>query len=249
MLGLLNKATLRHWDRAASLAEHLDIRRLKALRQRARALGRRVDRVIAVADARLAAPAGSTAAIRRPMLADWAWRPDVWSGPVKPFGVASVKNDTAFGDQVTIFHDCDLRALSVRQVQAVSSNEVAPHGLALDVFQFRGTFLSVVIKLPPEGIKGLHKQHIFRLDVQMKTEKPLDVFARLNVSNCPNVAQISQQFDGSSGARTAEFDLAHSALNESLVQRAWVDLIFKNPQMNAMTLHDVTMSRRLRAEF
>jgi hypothetical protein len=44
-----------------------------------------------------------------------------------------------------------------------------------------------------------------------------------------------------------EFDLAYSNLNEKRVERAWIDLIFENPQMSQLVLRDVTFSRRPRA--
>ena len=45
-----------------------------------------------------------------------------------------------------------------------------------------------------------------------------------------------------------DFDMAATRLNEARVERAWLDLIFEGPEMNAITLRDVTMSRRPRAE-
>ena len=46
-----------------------------------------------------------------------------------------------------------------------------------------------------------------------------------------------------------EFDLAYSKINEKRVERAWIDLIFENPQMSQVTIRDLTMSRRPRTEF
>ena len=46
----------------------------------------------------------------------------------------------------------------------------------------------------------------------------------------------------------AEFDLAYASINERRIEKAWVDLIFENPQMNQITLRDLTLSRRPRAQ-
>ncbi|MCW1956322.1 MAG: DUF6478 family protein, partial [Roseobacter sp.] len=45
-----------------------------------------------------------------------------------------------------------------------------------------------------------------------------------------------------------EFDLAYSKINEKRVERIWLDLIFEGPDMNQVTLRDLTFSRRPRAE-
>ena len=43
-----------------------------------------------------------------------------------------------------------------------------------------------------------------------------------------------------------EFDLAYSQLNEKRIERAWIDLIFENPQMSQVILRDLTFGRRPR---
>ena len=45
-----------------------------------------------------------------------------------------------------------------------------------------------------------------------------------------------------------EFDLAYAKLNEERIANMWLDLIFEGPQMNQVTLRDLTFSRRPRAE-
>jgi hypothetical protein len=45
-----------------------------------------------------------------------------------------------------------------------------------------------------------------------------------------------------------EFDLAYTKLNEKRVDSMWLDLIFEGPQMNQVTLRDLTLSRRPRAD-
>ena len=75
LTGLIEKRTLRRWERAARRVDHVDPAEVKVLRTRARALSRRVDKVLHVAEGRLALPLAGQAAIRRPMHSDWAWRP------------------------------------------------------------------------------------------------------------------------------------------------------------------------------
>ncbi|MEM7753712.1 MAG: DUF6478 family protein, partial [Pseudomonadota bacterium] len=106
MFELLDKGTLRRWDRAARTVDGLDPGDLKRLRQKARALGRRVDKVLHVAEERLALPIPGEAGVRRPMHSDWAWRPELWRGPVKPAGLAMVESKSPVGREAKIFHDC-----------------------------------------------------------------------------------------------------------------------------------------------
>lgn len=249
LFGLLDKGTLRRWDRAARTAGTLDLGALKQLRQRARSLGRRVDKVLHVAEERLALPLEGEAGVRRPMHSDWAWRPELWRGPVKPVGLAMVESKTRLGREAKLFHDCILSELSIRQLRNTKSEDIAPYGVRIDVFQFDGSFLSLVLDVPPEGVSGLTLRHIIRLEIRIETEKPLELFGRLNVRHGPNLEQIVREFDGCNGELILEFDMGATRVNESRIEAVWLDLIFEGPEMNAVTLRDLTLSRRPRAEF
>ena len=248
LFGLLEKGTLRRWDRAARAVETVDAARLKVLRRRARALSRKVDHVLHTAEGRLALPLAGQAAIRRPMHSDWAWRPELWRGPIKPDGFASVENKTQIGGEAKIFHDCGLSELSIRQIRNTRAADIAPFGVRMDVFQFDGSFLSLVVDVPRAGIDGLSRRHILRLEIRIATEKPLEVFGRINVRHGPNVEQLVREFEGSDGEYAVEFDMSTTRLNEARIERAWLDLIFEGPEMNEIVLRDVTLSRRPRAE-
>ena len=58
---------------------------------------------------------------------------------------------------------------------------------------------------------------------------------------------IMLSLETASGVCEVEFDLAYSKLNEKRVEKAWIDLIFEGPEMNQITLRDLTFSRRPRA--
>ncbi|MDO7631792.1 MAG: DUF6478 family protein, partial [Loktanella sp.] len=45
-----------------------------------------------------------------------------------------------------------------------------------------------------------------------------------------------------------EFDLGYSDINEKRVERMWLDLIFESPEMNQVTIRDLTFCRYPRAE-
>ena len=221
---------------------------LVALRARARALSKRVGTALQVAEGRLQLPLVGKAAIPRPMHSDWAWRPELWSNPTSPPGLAAVESKTPFGREARVFHDCPHSEITFRQVRNTRPEDVAPFGLRIDVFRFEGSFLSLVIDLPKEATDGLTRRHIIRLELRAETESPLEIFGRLNVKHGPNIEQVVREFDRSQAQAAVEFDLAASELHERRVDRAWLDLIFEGPHMNQITLGDVTLSRRPRAE-
>ena len=70
----------------------------------------------------------------------------------------------------------------------------------------------------------------------------------MNIKHGPNVEQVVRELPLNEGEVKVEFDLAYTKMNEKRVERIWVDLIFEGPEMNQVTLRDVTFSRRPRAE-
>lgn len=245
---LMFRAGIARWRRVATSARSVDVALLRGMRGRARQIRREIDRFLHVADGRLALPLIGSNAIRRPPHCDWAWRPEVWRGPVTPPGMASVATRAAFGNEATIFHDCDISELTVRQIRNTRESDLAPFGFRMDVLRFDGSFLSLVMELPESAVQGLKLRHVIRMEASVELEKPLEIFARLNIKHGPNVEQIVRELPQVSGETQVEFDLAYTKMNEKRVERAWVDLIFEGPEMNQIVLRDLTFSRRPRAE-
>lgn len=245
---LLYRRSLKRWATAGSAAAQVDLETLRGWRGRARALRRVLDQVIHQADHRLALPVIGSNVIRKPMGTDWVWRPSLWTGPLPKPGMASVPGKAQISDGATIFHDCRKSELTVRQIRNTREVDIAPFGLRLDVFRFDGSFLSLVLDLPAEAARGLKLRHLIRLDAIVEMEKPLEIFARLNIKHGPNVEQIVRELPMSDGQAMVEFDLAYSKMNEKRVEKLWVDLIFEGPEMNEVILRDVTLSRRPRAD-
>ena len=235
----LHRRTLRRWEAAVRDAETIDLSLLRHLRTQARQMRRRVDQVTHMADARL----------RKPAQSDWAHRPELWRGPVSPTGVAAVESRTRIGNSATIYHDCQISELTLRQVRNTREGDLAPFGLRMDVFKFDGSFLSLVLDLPESATDGLRKNHILRMDTEVESEKPLEIFARLNIKYGPNVEQVVRELPLDGSEMMVEFDLAHTKISERRLERIWMDLIFEGPEMNEINLRDITFSRRPRADF
>jgi hypothetical protein len=250
--GILDRArqarAMRRWSRLADEAAQMRLSRLRQVRLRALELRQVLDRVLFVADSRLTLPRIGSNAFQKPLHSDWGWRPQLWRGPIFPPGTAAAETKTMFGDEVTLFHDCRISELTVRQVRNTRESDLAPFGLRMDVFNFDGSFLSLVIELPPEAVQGLKRRHLVRMNTIVETEKPLELFARLNIRHGPNTEQVVRELPLGQDDVMVEFDLAYTKLNEKRVERVWLDLIFEGPEMNQVILRDVTFSRRPRAE-
>jgi hypothetical protein len=246
---LAQRRSTHRWALAAVDADTADLGDLHSMRSKARLLRSHLDKLIGKADERLAMPAIGSANVVRPHNSDWAWRPELWRGSLRPSGISSVKTKSKLGREVALFHDCKLRELSLRQLRNLRERDIAPYGLRMDVFRFDGSFLSLVVDLPHDAIKGLRKNHLIGMNTIVETEKELEIFARLNIKHGPNTEQIICELPLTQDDTTVEFDLAHTNLNEKRVDSAWVDLIFEGPEMNQVTLRDMTFSRRPRAAF
>lgn len=246
---LFLRRELRLWKRAAKSAKTLDIPSLRAQRTRARTLRQTLDQVIGTADERLALPAIGSRIFPTPHGTDWSWRPTAWRQPLALPGLASVAARTRVGDEITVHHDCVRSELSLRQFRNTDDADLAPYSLAMDVFAFDGSFLSLAIELPGDMLKGLSRTHLIRLAATIDLETPIEIFARLNIVHGPNTEQIVRELPMKTRETMVEFDLAYSNINEKRLEKAWLDLIFENPQMNQTILRDLTFARCPRAEF
>lgn len=236
------------WRAEAERASSQNLPALRRVLNQAWSLRRHLDRVIFTAENRLALPVVGGNVIRRQMGTDWAWRPDLWLGPISTVGYAAIANRTQLCTGTTIFHDCKRSELTARQIRNTREADIAPFGFRLDVFRFDGSFLSMVLELPAEAAVNLRQRHIMRIDMIVEMEKPLEIFARLNIKHGPNVEQIVREMPLNEEEVMVEFDLGYSKLNEKRVEKLWVDLIFEGPEMNQIILRDVTLTRRPRAE-
>lgn len=242
---LFHRRTLRRWEKLAEIARTANPETLRTLQGSARAIGLRAATVNHIATTRLTLGSGK---MGLPPSTDWACRPGPWAGPLSPSGFAPAHKSTEIGEGVTLYHDCKKLSLSVRQVRNTGAGDMAPFGLQMDVFDFDGSFLSLVVRAPESGVTGLKKKHILRLSLNIDSERALEISARLNLKNGPNTEQVSRPLDQSSGQCMTEFDLTHIPFNELRLAHMWFDLFFESPSMNQILIRDLTLSRHPRAE-
>ncbi len=166
--------------------------------------------------------------------------------PLPVQGIAGVTNRTELGDEVKVFHDCPRAEIGLRQIRNHDAADLAPFALALDVFGFDGSFLSLAVELPPDAAHGLRKSHLLRVEVTAHQDRPVEMFARLNIRHGP----IPNRWSRTSGLTglVVEFDLAYTNLNEKRVESLWLDLIIDRPSMNRIVFKDLTFARYPRAD-
>ncbi len=230
-----------HTAKTISLADLYD------LRTKARQLRNSVNAVNHIAVSRLTLPVIGSKAIKKPQGTEWAYRPEAWAGPVDPNGISSVPSKSKIGHELTIYHDCTTSEMTLRQVRNNREEDLAPFGMQLDVFNFEGSFLSLAVEMPREAVEGLKKEHIIRMTLIIDSERPQEMFARLNLRHGPNTEQIVRELDLSTRELYVEFDLFYTNFKEVRAQSLWVDLIFESPSMNQITIRDISVIRRRRA--
>ncbi len=243
---LAERRLLARWAEAADQADRLPVAELRNLQAKLRPLSEELARIDRVASARLT---GTANAIRKPRGTDWAYRPRLWRENIDRRGQSFVSSPGWLDGETTLFHDCDLHEIGFRQTPTRSSEALSPFDVQLEVMHFRGSFLSLSIDFPNEALSDLHPQHLVEATAELKTDRPTEIFFRLNLRQDQEVKQILHSVPESSGEMPVQFDLAYSDVQPRQIDKIWLDVIFPSPAMNLLTLSDLTLTRRLRADF
>lgn len=243
----------RQWAMLAEDIDGLHPAALRNLQGEAQELRARLERFLTRADHRTVRSRAGLDLVRLPGGTDWRWRPDVLAGPIPSRGLARPDSGARFSDAAAIWHDCGERALLLHQQPNPRATDLSPYTLLLEVFGFTGSFLSLAIDLPIDALAGLTAHHVIRMETAMMVERPMRIFARLNIGHGPNTEEITQVLGemqpGVPSEQVLEFDLAKSQMNEKRLGNIWLDLIFERPSMNAVQIRELYLSRHLRAQF
>ncbi|SMO79439.1 DUF6478 family protein [Paracoccus laeviglucosivorans] len=243
----------RQWADMAESVEFMGWNRIRGLTDEALALRASLNRFLMRGDSKAAVSRMALDGLHLPGGTDWRWRPGFMAGKVSPRGICAPEPGTRLGDRAAVWHDCSEHALILEQVNNPRATDLSPYGMRLEVFGFTGSFLSISIDLPTEALEGLTRSHIIRLEASLVVERPINVYARLNVGHGPNTEELLQQLRdmdaGLQSQQVVEFDLAYTEMNEKRLEKIWLDLIFEAPQMSAVELRELFLSRNLRADF
>ncbi len=241
---LTDRRALRRWSRALDGIDQLDPEQAKRLQIEADRLSKRLNRVLNAVE-RHATPTLQTIANQNPLHADWTWCPSFWNGPLTPSGVAQVESGARLSSDTALFHDCSLNDITLRQTRDPSSSRFEAR---IETLDFSGSYISMAIDLPTGATAGLTASHIISCNAFIEMERTIEVYARLNLGFGPNVESLIVKRDPNSVDEAFEFDLSSATLDESRLDRAWIDLIFDAPAYNQISIKGVTLHRHPRAE-
>lgn len=251
LASLRSRRAARAWRRAAAAGDTLDTETLARLAPAARALAQDARQVAEIAERRLLGPRIGAEEMPRPAQCDWAWRPAPWAHALPRATFAGAEGGTVLAEGVTLFHDCALAEITLRQERQRDAAAQAPFALSLDALGFEGSFLSLVINFPSAGVAGLGAGQLISVATRLRMERPAEMFVRLNVRQGPNTEQLVSELRPaapSGGPATAEFDLGFMEINPARLEAAWIDVIFEKPEMNLVRIDDLSLARRPRAD-
>lgn len=241
-----------HWDAILSSFKD-DARPLRAsTRDEALKLHGVLGRLLHRSEAALSAARGSLARMALPAGTDWRWRPQILLAQIDQRSLVAPRSGAWLSPEVSLYHDCPDRAVILRQRRNRRQTDLTDYALVLEVLGFRGNYLSYSLGLPAEAVRDLAGHHIIRLDALLDAERPITLYARLNIQQGPNtetmLRKMGDNVEGKEARRVIEFDLGYAELSARKVDKAWIDLILEAPAMNAVTLRDIVLSRHPRAQ-
>ncbi|MFC3167095.1 DUF6478 family protein [Paracoccus fontiphilus] len=221
------------------------------LRSRAQVLHRQLGRFLQASDPWMLRPLG-VPDDDLPPGTDWHWRPRLLRGRISPQAVAAPGNGHRLGEDAALWHDCPHRAMILRQTARPRPGQGSGYAMHLEMLGFSGSFLSLAIDLPDDVLARLGADRILQLDTRLDAERPITIYARINLVQGPNtetmLRQLGHPVEGQGAARRVEFDLAYADLANRPIEKAWLDLIFESPRMNAVGINDAVVSCRPRAQ-
>ena len=183
---------------------------------------------------------------------DWHWRPRLLRGEISPQAIVAPDSGQRLGEDAALWHDCRHGALILRQLPRPKPGQGAGYAMQIEMLGFSGSFLSLALDLPEDALEGLGSDRVLQLDTVMDAERPITIYARVNLVQGPNtetmLRQLGHPVEGQRAERRVEFDLAYADLANRPIERAWLDLIFEQPQMNAVSINDAVVSHRPRAQ-
>lgn len=89
--------------------------------------------------------------------ADWVWRPDVFATRLGQMSSVVKSARHGVGTSIAVHHNDNDPELIVRQFKNMGVDDLAPFGLFVETYEFKGSFLSFAIDLPSEAATGLTK--------------------------------------------------------------------------------------------
>ena len=244
----ISTASFKFWRRRLQRAAREKTAKLRQQRREALTLRTQLADVVERINDELHHRLGDSKTYRHGSTMLWSWRPELWtvrcpsrSGPVVQSGARLTSN-------TKVFFDGGDRAVIFKQLRNDISQRFAPYGVALELFQFDGSFLSLAIDLPDSLCGTFAKDKLIGLSGAIFAERATGFTVRLNIKHGPNTEQLVQAHDLNWSNIGVEFDLEHLKINVNRVEKIWFDLVFETPNFNRISHTDLAFSKRPRGE-
>jgi hypothetical protein len=187
-----------------------------------------------------------------PADADWAWRPNPWATALSHDTFPLDRSGRRLSADTEVFHDAARLEARIEQLPQRDGPGIAErYAVSVTVGEFAGSYLSLALECPPEGLTGLGRRHLIGAALDLHVDTSMMIFARCNLRHGPNTETLVRevpQAGGEEARHVVEFDLAYTDLNEKRVEAAWLDLILQVPARRHLLLRDLVIYRRPRAE-
>ena len=107
-----------------------------------------------------------------------------------------------------LFHYAQYAQITSRQIKQTAYQDAPAFGLSLDVYEFNGGYISLEIRLPHCVTDTLSHRHLIRMHWLLTLRNPLRAFARVNIENGLNTANIIVPLPINTETEWAQFDLS-----------------------------------------
>lgn len=173
-------------------------------------------------------PRGGAAAV-------WSLTPVAFRRALVPGGVVDPASGSAIGPDLSLFHDGAPAVLAWRQRPDPGAGWGAQR-LGLVVYQFTGSFLSLVVGVPPDLAARARSGMGIELGFSAQATRPITLYLRLNIDDGAHRATLHDTVLVLQGTRRVVFDLTSAAEALRGRPRIWLDLIFAEPAMAEIEL-------------
>jgi len=240
---LLDRIALRVWARRLQRAKKADPDALRKIMKRVLPLRALLDATGRTASNRMSKVGHLSQIHPLPSRTNWTWQPDLALVPDTRAG-ESIGSDTAVSTDLRLFRDGTLAEIGLQQNVGTGGRP----GITTEIYEFDGSYISFAVALPTEAMVGLRSSDLFRVEIDLEIERPVELSVRLNLRHGPNTEQIVRRIDISKGERMIEFDISYTAFNPERSRDIWIDIIFDHPRMNRIGIRDVQILRRGRSD-
>ena len=191
----ISTASFKFWRRRLQRAAREKTAKLRQQRREALTLQTQLADVLERINDELHHRLGDSKTYRHGSNMLWSWRPELWTVPCPSRSGPVVQSGARLTSNTKVFFDGGDCAVIFKQLRNDISQGFAPYGVALELFQFDGSFLSLAIDLSDSLCGTFAKDELIGLSGEIFAERATGFTVRLNIKHGPNTEQLIQAHD------------------------------------------------------